>query len=401
VSGELRIAGGRDAAGRPVEVVITGGRVAGAPVEPGLPAGPPAFDATGCHVLPGLIDLQVNGAAGLDLTDRPDRLWDVAAALARYGVTAFAPTVISSSPAARAAALAALRAGPPADWAGAVPLGLHFEGPMIAPGRRGAHPEHRLVAPSPAVIDGWSRPAGVLMATLAPELPGALDVIRELAARGVLVALGHTEATAEQVAAAVAAGARALTHLGNAMPPLSARGPGPVGAALGGSELVAGVIADGHHLDPLTLRLAWRALAPGRFLAVTDTTAALGMPDGPARLGDQDVIVSAGTVRLADGRLAGSAASLPQCLRTLMATTGCGLAAAVACGTATPAALVGDGTRGHLRPGGRGDVTVLDPDLGVVATIVAGRVVHDPAGRAAHDPGGRVVHDPERRSGRS
>ncbi|OHV31047.1 N-acetylglucosamine 6-phosphate deacetylase [Pseudofrankia sp. EUN1h] len=379
MTGDLRVVGGLDAAGRPVDVAIAGGLVvdAAGDAASGGSGGTPEFDASGRYVLPGLIDLQVNGAGGCDLTDQPDRLWDVAATLARFGVTAFAPTVISSSPRARAAALAALHAGPPAGWAGAVPLGLHFEGPMIAPGRKGAHPERRLVAPSAAVIEGWSRAAGVLMATVAPELPGALEVIRELVARDVLVSVGHTEATAAQVAAAVAAGATLVTHLGNAMPPFSAREPGPIGAALGGSGLVAGVIADGLHLDPLTLRLAWRALAPGRFLAVSDTTAALGMPDGPARLGDQDVIVSAGAVRLADGTLAGSAASLPECLRTLVRTTGCGLADAVACATSTPAALVRDPARGRLRPGARGDVTVLDRDLDVVATVVAGRVVHD------------------------
>jgi len=377
--GDLRVVGGVGAGGSRVDVTIAAGRVAaGADAV----ANASRFDATGCFVLPGLLDLQVNGAAGHDLTDTPERLWDVAAALPAFGVTAFAPTVISSAPRARAAALAALRAGPPAGWAGAVPLGLHFEGPMIAAARRGAHAERWLVAPSAVVIDGWSRDGGVLMATIAPELPGALDVIRALAARGVLVSVGHTEASAAQVDAAVRAGASLVTHLGNAMPPLRAREPGPFGAALGGSALVAGVIADGHHLDPLTLRAAWRALAPDRFLAVTDTTAALGLPDGPARLGDQDVTVANGTVRLADGTLAGSAASLPHCLRVLIATTGCGLASAAACATSLPAALVGDATRGRLSAGARGDVTVLDGAFDVVATVVAGRVVHDRDGRS-------------------
>jgi N-acetylglucosamine-6-phosphate deacetylase len=366
------------AVGQPVEIAITGGLV-----DRRVPVGAPVFDATGCHVVPGLIDLQVNGAGGHDLTDRPEKLWEVAATLARFGVTAFAPTVISSSPRARAVALETLQAGPPPGWVGAAPLGLHFEGPMIAAGRRGAHPGHRVVPPSAEVTDGWSRKAGVLVVTIAPELPGALDVIRALVAEDVVVAVGHTEATAAQVVAAVDAGARMLTHLGNAMPPLRARDPGPIGVALGGSDLVAGVIVDGHHLDPLTVRLAWRALGPDRFLAVTDTTAALGMPDGPARLGDQEVIVTRGTVRLADGTLAGSAASLPRCLRTLVEITGCDLASAVASATSTPAALVDDQTRGHLRPGARGDITVLDATtLDVVATIVAGRVVHDGNGRS-------------------
>lgn len=291
--------------------------------------------------IPGLVDAQVNGAAGIDLTAEPTRLWEVAGALPAYGVVAFVPTVITSDPAARAAALATLAAGPPAGWEGAEPLGLHFEGPMIAPTRKGAHPEHWLRRPSLDLVDGWSREEGVLMATIAPELPGALDVIATLVDRGVVVSIGHTAATTAEVAAAVEAGARCITHLGNAMPQLLPREPGPVGTALGGDDLVAGLIVDGHHLDPLFVRAAWRALGPSRFLSVSDTTAALGLPDGPTRLGDQDVIVSAGTVRLHDGTLAGSAASLLDCLRVLIAQTGCSVEDAVATATTTPLTLLG------------------------------------------------------------
>ena len=292
-------------------------------------------------IVSGLVDLQVNGAVGIDLTAEPHRLWEVAAALPAYGVVAFVPTVITSDPDARAQALATLAGGPPAGWVGAEPLGLHFEGPMIAPTRKGAHPEHWLRAPSLDLVDGWSREAGVVMATIAPELPGALGVIERLVARGVVVSVGHTAAGAADVAAAVEAGARCVTHLGNAMAPLLPREPGPVGVALGGDDLVAGVIVDGHHLDPHFVRAAWRALGPSRFLSVSDTTAALGLPDGPARLGDQEVVVADGTVRLHDGTLAGSAASLLGCLRHLVAQTGCSVEDAVATATATPLALLG------------------------------------------------------------
>src|SRR3954469_25997488 len=291
--------------------------------------------------VPGLVDLQVNGVAGIALPAEPHRLWEVAAALPAYGVVAFVPTVITSDPAAREEALATLAAGPPAGWTGAEPLGLHFEGPMIAPARKGAHPEHWLRPPSLDLVDGWSREAGVVLATIAPELPGALEVIAALASRGVVVSVGHTAAGGVEVAAAIEAGARCVTHLGNAMPPLLPREPGPVGAAFGGTDLVAGLIVDGHHLDPLFVRAAWRALGPDRFMSVSDTTAALGLPDGPARLGDQDVVVSAGTVRLHDGTLAGSAASLLDCLRILVAQTGCSVEDAVTTATSTPLALLG------------------------------------------------------------
>lgn len=386
--GSLRITGGVDASGAPLDLRIHDGMIVEASAErgPTCAEGPTsaepveAYDATGLTVLPGLIDAQVNGACGHDLTADPASLWEVAAGLARFGVTAFVPTVITSAPEARAQALAVLAAGPPEGWSGAVPLGLHFEGPMIAPARKGAHPPGWLVPPSADVIEGWSRASGVVMATIAPELPGALDVIRTLVARRVVVSIGHTEASTAEVTAAVAAGARLVTHLGNAMPPLLGREPGPLGHALGGDALTAGVIADGHHLDLLTLRAAWRGLAPtGRFLLVTDTTAALGMADGVAHLGDQEVRVSGGTVRLPDGTLAGSAACLPQCLRVLREVTGASLAEVVATCTAVPAAVLGEPRRGRLAPGARGDVTILDADLAVVATVVGGRVVHERA----------------------
>ncbi|HWU21895.1 MAG TPA: hypothetical protein VN088_10230, partial [Nocardioides sp.] len=196
----LRIVGGRDASGRPTSVAFRDGRVVADVPSDHLDT--ETYDAAGAYVVPGLIDLQVNGAAGGDLTDEPERLWDVAAALAGFGVTAFVPTVITSEADNRERALAALRSGPPDGWQGATPLGLHFEGPMLAAARKGAHPEHRLVAPSAELVAGWSREAGVLMATIAPELPGALEVIATLAQRGVIVSIGHTEASTAQTLAA-------------------------------------------------------------------------------------------------------------------------------------------------------------------------------------------------------
>ncbi|MFT4084210.1 MAG: N-acetylglucosamine-6-phosphate deacetylase [Nocardioides sp.] len=375
----LVVRGGRDLTGAPTTITAADGVITGQ-----SPAAHPradeVLDATGLTVAPGLLDLQVNGAAGIDVTAEPERLWEVAAALPRFGVTAFVPTVITAAPQVRSRAIAVLADGPPGEdpgsWSGAVPLGLHFEGPMISPERVGAHPPRWLAEPSLELVADWSRDAGVLMATLAPELPGALEVIGTLSDRGVLVSVGHTEADAALVAAAVAAGARMLTHLGNAMPPMASRAPGPVGAALGGDDLVAGVITDGHHLDALTVNAAWRGLGPTRFLTVTDATAALGLGEGPARLGEQDVMVANGTVRLADGTLAGSAASLSHCLRFLRRATGCSLAEAIQTCTATPAALLDDPTRGVLRIGGRADLTLLDGDLNVAATVVGGRVAY-------------------------
>ncbi|WP_084652961.1 N-acetylglucosamine-6-phosphate deacetylase [Nocardioides insulae] len=373
----LHVRGGRDVHDRPLSLLLENGVIARLDRDAAAaPPDTPLLDATGLLVLPGLLDLQVNGAGGVDVTDSPERLWAVGAMLPAYGVTAWVPTVITSAPEARTTALRTLASGPPPGWRGAVPLGLHFEGPFLAPARRGAHPERWLRSPDPGETSGWSRAAGVLMATIAPELPGALSLIEELSARGVVVSVGHTTATVDQARAAVGAGARLVTHLGNAMPPLLARDPGPVGLVLAEDTLVAGVIADGHHLAPEFLTTVWRALGPRRVLAVTDTTAALGVPDGPSRLGGQDVVVRDGTVRLLDGTLAGSAASLPHCLRVLRDVTGASLPDVVATATSTPSELLGDPARGRLRPGARADVLLVDPDLGVRATLVGGHVVH-------------------------
>jgi len=321
---------------------------------------------TGSIELPGLVDLQVNGAHGIDITAEPSRLWEVAAVLPAYGVTAFLPTVITASASTRSEALAALAAGRPPDVPpGAVPLGLHFEGPMIAESHKGAHPAEWLAVPSTSLIEGWSREAGVAMVTLAPELPGALEVIEELVSRGVVVSIGHTAATS--VSAAVAAGARCVTHLFNAMPPLHHRDLGPVGAALAG-DLVAGVIVDGHHLDDAVARMAWQLLAPERFLLVSDATAALGAP-GPSVLGSQSVSVVDSAVRLADGTLAGSSASLLDCMRRLVQVTGCSLESAAHAAHAVPLELLGV-ERGQ-------DVVVLSPSLEVVRTVVDGEVVYE------------------------
>lgn len=328
------------------------------------------IDAAGGWICPGFIDVQINGSHGIDVTTQPGRIGELASILPRSGVTAFLPTVITCAPAVRAAAFVAWAersAGP-----GAVPLGLHLEGPMLAPARRGAHPEQHLLDPDPAVVDGWSAAAGVALATIAPEQPGALDVIAILAGRGVVVSIGHTDCTSAEFAAGRAAGARYVTHLFNAMRPFDHRDPGPIGAALADGSVVAGLICDGVHVDPVAVRMAWRALGPSRCNLVTDAVAALGAVG--SRLGSDTLDVAGGEVRNAAGVLAGSVLTLDQAVRNLVAFTGCAVPDAVATVTSTPADLLGLTDRGRLAVGARADVTVLDADLRVVATIVGGEV---------------------------
>ena len=214
------------------------------------------------------------------------------------------------------------------------------------------------------------------MVTLAPELPGALDIVRELAARGVVVSLGHTQVDADGAREAVAAGARAVTHLFNAMPPMQHRAPGLVGAVLAGLPVVAGLIADGVHVAPDALRVAWRALGVERRVLVSDAAAPLGAPSGAYRLGGRDVVSDGREVRGADGALAGAAVGLDVGVRTAMAVTGCSRDEAVAAVTATPARLLGRNDLGTLREGALGDLVLLDDTLQVLATVVGGAIAY-------------------------
>jgi N-acetylglucosamine-6-phosphate deacetylase len=377
------------------------------------------FDATGLVVAPGFIDLQINGAVGVDLSSQPERMADVAAALPRWGVTAWLPTIVTGPADVRRRALATLAgladvdtthaagradAADAADGRGsgparAVPLGLHFEGPFLASERRGAHDRTHLTAPSTTavidVLDGerWSRDRGVALVTLAPELSGALDLVRALAERGVVVSLGHSSATAAEARAAADAGATYVTHLFNAMGPLHHREPGLAGVALTDERLYAGVIADGLHVDPAVVDLAARSLGD-RLSLVTDAVAALGVPAGRVPLGgaSADVSPDDGAVRLADGTLAGSTLSLDQAVRNVVTFGARGLggrghddapgaltalATAVRAVTATPAAVLGLTDRGVVAEGAVGDLVMLTPTGEVVATVIGGRVVHD------------------------
>ena len=367
------VVGGHDPLGEPCSPAAVAGLIVD-----GAPSGEShRFDADGLLVAPGFVDLQVNGAAGIDLTSEPERLWEVAAALPRFGVTSFLPTIVTSPAEVVERALRALAAGPPEGWVGARPLGLHLEGPMISSRRRGAHASRHVVTPSPAVITGWSADAGVAMVTIAPELPGAMAVIAELAGRGVVVSAGHTDADDRVARDAVAAGVRAVTHLFNAMAPLCGRDPGLVGATLAGLPVIASLIADGAHLHPNVLTFAWRALGPDRRMLVSDATAALGAPPGGYRLGA--LAIASDGVRAWDpgtGRPAGSAAGLDAAVRNVVAITGCEVSEAIAAATSTPAGLLGRAELGTLDVGSPADMVLLDADLRVVATIVRGVVVH-------------------------
>jgi N-acetylglucosamine-6-phosphate deacetylase len=337
-------------------------------------------DATGCSVLPGFVDLQVNGAVGVDLTSRPERIGEVAAFLVQCGVTSFMPTVISSSVSNTADAIAALQGWMPTG-PGAHSLGIHLEGPYLNPERAGAHPLRHLRLPSLDEAQVWRNDTGVAMVTLAPELPGAVDVIKHLVANGVAVCAGHSVANPGEIDAAIAAGVRGVTHLFNAMGPINARVPRPAGATLANSELIAGLIVDGLHVDPVMVCLAWKALGPDRVALVTDAIAALGLPHGSYSVGETHVVVDDHAARTPEGVLAGSVLRFDDAVRNLMAFTGCELAEASLAASSTPARLAQRPDIGRLAPGCLADIVVLDGNHHVVVTVVRGRVVFDPQQR--------------------
>ena len=340
-----------------------------------LPDDLDSVDAGGHFLAPGFLDLQVNGGFGLDFTADPAAIWAVGAQLPRYGVTSFLPTIITAPLVVSRAAQEVLLAGPPSGYRGAIPLGLHIEGPFLHPAKKGAHNPAHLRLPSPELVADWSPATGVALVTLAPELPGALETIAALAARGVVVSAGHSTATIAQAQAGFAAGVRYGTHLFNAMPALHHREPGLAAALLNAPQLTVGLIADNIHVHPELMRLVWQVLGPTRLNLVSDAMAALGMAPGQYVLGDYAVTVTESDARLADGTLAGVILPVDGCLRTLIRCTGCRVEDGLATVTSTPADLLGLARKGRLAPGADADLVLLDGDLRVMKTWVGGELM--------------------------
>jgi N-acetylglucosamine-6-phosphate deacetylase len=353
----------------PSRVVVEAGRIVA--LEAGGRADGADLDAGDGWIAPGLIDLQVNGAGGVDLASAADpraAVERVGATLAAHGVTAFCPTLVSSAPERILTCLPAFAAGGPS-------LGAHVEGPFISPAYRGVHDSACLRQPDAGEIAGWLAIAAPAIVTLAPELPGALAAIGQLAAAGVVVSLGHSGADAATAAAALAAGARMGTHLFNAMAPLHHRQPGLVGALLAGDATV-GLIVDGVHIDRLVVALVVRALGPGRVALVSDAVAPAGAPPGRYPLGGQQVESDGRTVRRADGTIGGSAALLDDCLRNARACLPwLSPAELLEMATGTPARALGLARKGRVAPGCDADLCLLTPDWQVGATVRGGLVV--------------------------
>ncbi|MDR3494700.1 MAG: N-acetylglucosamine-6-phosphate deacetylase [Ancalomicrobiaceae bacterium] len=342
-----------------------------------LPAGVGLSDLGAGTLAPGFIDAQVNGGGGILFNDTPDSdsLRQMALAHARHGTTAMLPTFITDTPAGMHAAIEAIKAAIAAGVPGIA--GVHLEGPFLSVARKGAH-DPALIRPMRADDIAAITGSGIatLLLTVAPEtVPAA--TIAELAAAGVIVSIGHSDAAYELAVGAAEAGARGATHLFNAMAQLQGRKPGVVGAALDTGSLWAGIIPDGIHVHPASLRLALAAKrGPGRLFIVTDAMPTAGAPGDVFHLNGRKVTRANGRLTLEDGTIAGSDLTMDQAVAFTVAHLGVDLAEALRMASLYPAEFLRlDDRRGRLKRGLRADIVHLGPDLAAQATWIGGALV--------------------------
>lgn len=345
-----------------------------------LPPGTREIRAPGMTIVPGFVDVHIHGAGGHDVMEaNATALHSIAQMAARFGTTSLVATTVTAALDRTCQSLEGMAGfiraqSAPVGAPQAEILGLHFEGPFISHARRGVHPEDAIAAPSvPALRRMLAAAAGCAkILTLAPELPGALDLIAAALAEALVVALGHTDATFAEAQAALQCGARHAVHVFNAMRPFSHRETGVLGAVLTSSDVTAELIADGVHVDPAAMRLLFAAKGAARVILVSDATSAAGMPDGTYRLGTFEVTVAGGVCRNAHGRLAGSTLTLDRALRNVVAL-GVPLADAVRMLTLNPATLLGlELRKGVLAPGADADLLLLDHSLQVTGVMTRG-----------------------------
>lgn len=344
-----------------------------------LPADVERIDARGCWVIPGLIDLHIHGYLGADASDGSfEGLKRMAAGIAAHGVTAFLPTTMTVSYADLEAAFAqigrAMCDSRAENWFGARVLGANAEGPFINPAKKGAQAEEHIRRGDPAFLQRHADT--IRLCTVAPEMPGSLECIRELAAAGVPVAMGHTAATYRQAEAAIDAGVSHVTHLFNAMTPLNHREPGVVGAALTDDRVSCELIADTFHVDAALFGLVAKQKGD-KLVLITDCLRSGGMPDGEYTLGGQQVFVRGRECRLADGTIAGSMLTLERAVKNMWDYSGLPLHEVVNMASRNAARVLGiEGEKGALSVGSDADIALLDRDFVVRLTIVEGRTVY-------------------------
>jgi N-acetylglucosamine-6-phosphate deacetylase len=353
-------------------VTVEGTRIAA--IEPAETQAPGSLGGPNARILPGLLDIQLNGAFGDDFADSAAGMDRICRDLPRFGVTGFVPTVVTSPTAAYGPALANLRRrSAPGE---AAVLGVHVEGPYLSPRYAGTHDPAQLRLPDLGEAAAWLDAGDVESVTLAPELPGALPLVEFLVQRGVRVSIGHTDATWAEAGDAVDAGASTATHLFNAMRPIRHRDPGVAGYVLA-SHVAAGFIADGNHIAFETIRMIARIKAPDELVLVTDALAGLGMPPGRYWLAGREYISDGTCGRLPDGTLSGSLLPLNLAIRNLVDEAGLEPALAVRLATLNPARVVGlEESHGRTEVGRNADVVVVGDDWEVIATFAGGALAY-------------------------
>lgn len=347
-----------------------------------VPSGTALVDFGDAILSPGFLDIHIHGGAGVDvMRASPSELPRLGKFLATHGVIGYFATTVAAPLDATCKALDRLAdaietatTASNTDTAHARPLGIHLEGPFLSHKRRGVHPPENLVTPTIAVFERlWQAARGhVRMLTIAPEIPGAMEVIAEAAKRNVCVSIGHSDAEMPTAQAAVMAGARHATHTFNAMRPLDHREPGILGEVLGNDDMTADIIVDGIHVDPAVVKLFLRTKGRERAVLITDAISATGMPDGRYQLGPIEVDVKDGKCT-SNGSLAGSVLTMDRAVRNVTKFSNWGLRDAVQAATLNPARAVGLTSHGVLVPGANADFTVLSSSGEVLKTIVNGQ----------------------------
>ena len=335
-----------------------------------LPAGALEIRATDQTAIPGFIDLHIHGAGGHDVMEGTGpALRSITCKVSEYGTTSLVATTVTASAEETLRAIEGIASyigqQHQTDEPRAEILGIHFEGPFISKERRGVHPSEWIQLPSAETLGRFLKAAAgnARILTIAPEVPGATPCIDAAREAGLVVSMGHTDATYEQARAAMARGARSATHVYNAMRPFSHRDPGVIGAVLTAPEINAELIADGVHVEEAAMKLLLLAKGAAHVTLVSDGLSATGMPDGNYTLGGFAVTVSGGVCRNAEGILAGSTLTLDRALRNIV-TLGASLPDAVRMLTLNPAALLGiEFKKGSLRVGADADILLLDRDL--------------------------------------
>lgn len=361
-------------------VIIEDGRIAEVGSNVHVPEGAAVTDLSGATLVPGFIDLHVHGGGRRSLaTGDADELRAYARWAAERGVTGFLASILAPTPEDAIPCLKAVAEAAGPVEGGARLLGAHLEGPFVSPHRRGAVPKAWLHQPDAGLLARHleAASASLRVITIAPELPGADRVLADAIAAGVVVAVGHTDATYDQARAAFQAGARHLTHAFNAMRPFHHREPGPLAAALDSPDVTLELIADGVHVHPAAARMLVSTAGPDRVALVTDGSPLAGAPDGAYRLGGAEATLAGGSVTLPDGTLAGGALTMDALVRSVVEAGVVALPDAVSMGSAVPARVLGlERSKGRIAPGYDADLVALDDRLAVEMTLVGGQTVH-------------------------